>query len=95
MRFLVTIIYKPIGIICGILAGLLSKRLFDFVWARVDEEEPPEATTEHAPLGKVLGAAAIQGVVFKTTRAAVDRYGAKGFHYITGIWPGEKEPEKA
>ena len=94
MRVLVSLVYKPVGIVCGILAGLLSKRLFDFVWSRVDEQDPPAATTENAPLGKVLGAAALQGVVFKTTRAAVDRYGAKGFHHLTGIWPGEREPEK-
>jgi hypothetical protein len=23
----------------------------------------------------------------------VNRSGAKGFHWLTGIWPGEKRPE--
>ena len=45
------------------------------------------------PLGKVVAAAALQGVVFKSTRAVVDRYGAKGFTYLTGVWPGDKRPE--
>jgi hypothetical protein len=90
-----SLIYKPFGIILGIFAGLLAKRLFEFLWGRFDEEEPPKPTTEYAPLGKVLGAAALEGVVFKTTRAAIDRYGAKGFQHLTGFWPGEKEPERA
>jgi hypothetical protein len=43
----------------------------------------------------VLGAAIVEGVTFKVTRAAVDRAGAEGFRYFTGIWPGEKKPEKS
>lgn len=89
------LIYKPFGIVFGIMAGLLSKKIFDFVWARFDEQEAPKATTRDVPLPKVLGAAALQGMVFKGTRAAVDRYGARGFEYLTGTWPGEKQPDPA
>ena len=38
----------------------------------------------------MLAAAAVEGIAFKTTRAAVDRYGAKGWYYLTGSWPGER-----
>ena len=87
------LIYKPFGIIAGILAGLLSKKLFEFIWARIDDQEAPEATTQEAPLAKVLAAAAMQGVTFKVTRAAVDRAGARGFAHLTGVWPGERRPD--
>ena len=87
------LIYKPFGIVMGLLGGLLSKKLFDWVWSKFDEEEPPKPTTELAPWGKVLAAAAVQGVTFKVTRAAVDRAGAKGFEHLTGFWPGEKRPD--
>jgi hypothetical protein len=87
------LIYKPFGIVIGILAGLLSKRLFEFIWSKIDEEEPPKPTTEIAPWTKVLAAAAVQGVTFKVTRAAVDRAGAKGFAHLTGVWPGEHRPD--
>jgi hypothetical protein len=86
-------VYKPFGIVCGILAGLLSKKLFEQIWGWIDEEEPPGATTRDAPLAKVLGAAAVEGVTFKVTRAAVDRAGARGFEHLTGVWPGDKRPE--
>ena len=86
-------IYKPFGIILGILAGLLGKRIFNFVWTKIDDEDPPKPTTEETSWGKLLGAAAVQGVIFRLTRVVVDRYGAIGWSYLTGVWPGEKRPE--
>ena len=83
------LLYKPFGLVLGIIAGLLGKQLFDYVWTKLDEHEPPEATTKEADWAKVLAAAAMEGLIFKATRAAVDRYGAKGWYYLTGSWPGE------
>ena len=40
-----TLLYKPIGLIFGILSGLVAKRIFDFVWTKIDEEDPPQGTT--------------------------------------------------
>jgi hypothetical protein len=87
------LIYRPIGLILGLAAGILGKRLFDFAWTKLDDEEPPEATTKEAAWGKIVAAAALQGVIFKTTRVVVDRYGARGWYYLTGNWPGEIRPE--
>jgi hypothetical protein len=89
------LVYKPFGIILGILAGLLSKKLFEAVWGIFDKEEPPKPTTKDAAWPKVLAAAAVQGVTFKVTRAAVDRAGAEGFEKFTGIWPGERHQEES
>ena len=87
------LLYKPFGIVMGILAGIVSKKLFNVVWGVFDKEEPPKPTTRDADWGKVLAAAAVQGVTFKVTRAAVDRAGAKGFYGLTGFWPGDKKQE--
>jgi hypothetical protein len=87
------LIYKPFGIIFGIIAGLLSRRLFSALWAQIDDEQAPHATTKEAPTGKVLGAAVLQGAVFAGTRAAVDRWGARGFYKLTGAWPGPRAQE--
>jgi hypothetical protein len=89
----VKLLYKPFGLILGILAGLIGKRAFDFAWTKIDDEDPPKGTTRDAPWAKILGAAALQGVIFKTTRVVVDRYGAIGWQYLTGFWPGEKRPD--
>jgi hypothetical protein len=87
------LIYKPFGIVLGILGGLLGKRVFDFVWTKVDDEEPPEATTRDVGWPRLLLTAAVQGVIFRTVRFTVDRYGAIGWNYLTGVWPGEEKPD--
>ena len=87
------LIYKPFGILLGILAGMLGKKAFDFAWTKIDDEEPPEATTEEASWRRVIAAAAVQGVIFRVTRVAVDRYGAIGWRHLTGTWPGETRPD--
>jgi hypothetical protein len=87
------ILYRPLGIIFGLLAGMLSKSVFNFIWSRLDDEEAPKATIRDTSWTKVLTAAAVQGIVFQTVRAAVNRGGAQGFQYLTGVWPGEKTPD--
>jgi Protein of unknown function (DUF4235) len=89
------ILYKPFGIVLGLLAGLVGQKLFNAVWGIFDKEEPPKPTTQESTLPKVLAAAAVQGVTFRVVRAAVDRAGAKGFQFFTGIWPGDKRQEKS
>ena len=73
------LIYKPFGIVLGIVAALLGKRVFNFAWTKIDDQEPPEATTEATTWARLLSAAAMQGVIFKVTRVVVDRYGAIGW----------------
>ena len=87
------LLYKPFAILGGVLAGFLARRIFDRIWALFDKDDPPGATTREAPLAKVLGAAALEGLTFKVTRAAIDRAGAHSFAHVTGSWPGETAPE--
>jgi hypothetical protein len=87
------LIYKPFGIVVGIIAGLLGKKAFEFVWTKVDDEEPPDATTLETSWPKLLTASALQGMIFTTVRVAVNRYGAQGWYYLTGSWPGNRRPD--
>jgi hypothetical protein len=90
---IVKLLYKPVGIVLGLVAGFISRKLFDRLWALIDREDPPKATTRETTWPKVLAAAAVEGLTFKVTRAAVDRAGAQGFASLTGAWPGEKRPD--
>ena len=87
------LIYRPIGIALGLLAAAIGSRVFNFVWSRIDDEDPPKPTTQEVAWPKLLAAAAVQGMIFRTIRVTVDRYGAKTWAYLTGVWPGERRPE--
>jgi hypothetical protein len=87
------LIYKPFGIILGLLAGAVGRKVFDVVWTKIDDEDPPKPTTELTSWPRVLTAAAIQGMIFAVVKAAVNRAGAKSYAHLTGVWPGEKVPD--
>ncbi|HYF26653.1 MAG TPA: DUF4235 domain-containing protein [Baekduia sp.] len=89
------LIYKPFGIVLGLLSGFVASKIFNVVWGIFDKEEPPKATTKQTTWPKVVGAAVVQGATFKATRAVVDRAGARGFEHLTGFWPGDKTTEKS
>ena len=92
LNFLFKLVYKPFGLILGVLAGVLGRKLFDLVWGKLDDREPPEATTLEVSWRRVVAVAALEGAIFKITRNVVDRSGAYSWHYLTGNWPGEKTP---
>ena len=82
--------YRPIGLIGGVLAGMVSGAVFKQVWKRVaDEDDAPGALQSEYSMREVVLAAAIQGAIFAATKAAIDRAGARGFTKLTGSWPGD------
>jgi hypothetical protein len=87
------ILYKPFGIIAGVIAAKLGQKLFTALWARLDDSPPPDARLQQASLPKVVGAKTLEGALMSGVAAAVDRASANSFHHLTGIWPGPKEAE--
>jgi hypothetical protein len=84
------IVYRPIGLIGGILAGTVSGIIFKQIWKQIaDEEEAPDALQSEYSMREVVLAAALQGAIFAATKAAIDRAGARGFTKLTGAWPGD------
>jgi hypothetical protein len=88
------ILYKPFGIIAGLIGARIARSVFGALWARIDRDAPPEPTTEEASFPKVVAAAALEAATMAGIGAAVDRAGARFFHHLTGIWPGEKHAEE-
>jgi hypothetical protein len=87
------LLFIPVSVTGGLIAGFLGKKLFEQLWGIVDDEEPPKPEHRRVSLGKVVAAAALEGAVFKATRAAIDHKSREAFAGATGIWPGEEEPE--
>ena len=81
--------YKPAGLLLGALSGVLARALFRKSWRALGhEEEAPQATDERRRWRELLFAAALQGAIFATVRAVVDRSGAVATKRLTGVWPG-------
>ena len=89
MKFL----FIPFSVASGLLAGFVGKKLFEQLWGVVDDQEPPKPQHRRVPLGKVVAAAALEGAIFKGTRAVIDHKTRAAFASATGTWPGEEEPE--
>ena len=87
------LLFIPFSIAGGLLAGFIGKKLFQQLWGVVDDREPPEAEHRYASWGKILAAAALEGAIFRATRAAADHGSRQAFASLTGTWPGEEEPE--
>jgi hypothetical protein len=88
-----TLIYKPIGLILGIVGGILGRQAFNQIWQRVDNEEPPEPTTRDRSLARIVLAVALQASIFALVKMGVQRVGARAWQYLFGVWPGEKRPD--
>jgi hypothetical protein len=68
--------------------------VFSSRWATLEDSAPPRPTTAEASLPKVVGAAALEAATMAGVAAAVNRASARAFHYLTGIWPGEKKKDE-
>ena len=91
MKFL----FLPFSIVAGLIAGFLSKRLFDGIWKLFDAEEAPEAEHKEISIVKLALALAIEGAVFRAVRGLVDHSARRSFYRVTGSWPGDEAPEEA
>ncbi|MEU8609968.1 DUF4235 domain-containing protein [Actinoplanes sp. NPDC048791] len=80
--------YKPVGLLLGIGAGAVAGFVFKEIWKFASgDDDAPNATDEDRGWGEIIAAAALQGAIFATVKALVDRGGAAGVRKITGEWP--------
>ena len=87
------LLFIPVSIGGGLLAGFVSKKVFDQLWGLIDEEEPPSPKHRDIDWRKLLLAAAVQGAIFRAVREASDHYSRRAFARTTGTWPGEESPD--
>ena len=85
------ILFAPVGIIAGLVAGLIAKKGFEKAWSVIDDEEAPEPDQRDVPTGKLIAALAIEGAIFRVTKGIVDHQARQRFAGATGRWPG-KDP---
>jgi hypothetical protein len=89
------ILFLPFSIMAGLIAGFLSKKLFESVWKLVDEEESPEPEYKEIAIGKLALALMLEGAIFRAVRGLVDHGARRSFYNLTGSWPGDEAPERS
>jgi hypothetical protein len=87
------ILFIPVSVIGGLVAGFVGKKLFEQVWGLIDEEEPPDPKHLEAPLPKLVASQAMEGAIFRLTRGLFDHGTRRAFYRLTGTWPGKARPE--
>jgi hypothetical protein len=87
------LIFAPISIVFGLLAGILGKKVFEAVWGLIDDEEPPEPRHRLFSWPKLIAALALEGAIFRLVKGLVDHGTRSSFAKLTGSWPGEEAPE--
>ena len=85
--------FIPFSIVSGLIAGLVGKKVFSFLWGLIDDEEPPKAEHRDVDPRKLVLALAIDGAVFALVRGLVDHAARLAFARSYGAWPGEERPE--
>jgi hypothetical protein len=85
------ILFIPIGVIGGLIAGGISKTLFDFVRGRISDEEVPEPDHRDVSWPELVAALALQGAIFRVARGVVEHGSRVWFARFTGSWPGEEQ----
>ena len=90
------LIYRVVSMLVSLLGGLLAGAIFKKAWQlAAREDEAPKSTDAARGWREILLAAALQGAIFATVKAAVNRAAAHGTHSLTGTWPGEDSSEEA
>jgi hypothetical protein len=88
------LIFAPVGIAAGLLAGVAAQKAFERLWGVFDDEEPPAPDHREVSYPRLVAALVVEGAVFRLTKGLVDRAVRSGFARATGSWPGEEAPEK-
>lgn len=86
------IVFAPLSIAAGLLAGFAARKVFDRLWSAIDEEEPPEPDRRPVSYPKLIGALALEGSVFRLVKGMTDHGSRVAFARLTGRWPGEENP---
>jgi hypothetical protein len=87
------ILFIPVSIVSGLIAGLIGRKIFEGIWGLIDDEEPPEAEHRETSLPKLAASLAVQGASFSVVRGLTDHYARRSFYNATGAWPGEERPD--
>ncbi len=87
------LLFTPISIAAGLLAGIVGKKIFEQLWRLADDEEPPRPEHREFSWPKLIAALLFEGAIFRLVKGLTDHGARHTFAKATGSWPGEEAPE--
>ncbi len=72
-----------------LIAGILGQKLAATLWMRAFGEDPPDTAQEDVRLLPLLGAAVIEGTMYKLLRMLADRALRRVVVGVSWTWPGQ------
>ncbi len=85
------LLFRPFGIVAGLAAGMLARKLFDKGWSSIDDDDPPQAAESDVEMPKLVISLLLEGAIFALVKGLVDHGARSAFARYTGVWPGEKK----
>jgi hypothetical protein len=89
----VKIVFTPISLALGLAAGLVGQKIFEKVWALVDDEEAPSPEHRDFSWPKLIVALLVEGAIFRLVKGLTDHGARRAFAGATGTWPGDEAPD--
>jgi len=89
------IVFTPVSIILGLIAGIIGQKIFEKLWSLVDDQEPPSPEHREFSWPKLIGALLVEGAIFRLVKGLTDHAARRTFAKATGAWPGEEAPERS
>jgi hypothetical protein len=89
------ILFTPISVGSGIVAGIIGRKLFAALWGVMDDEEAPKPEHRRVQPVKLVGALVVEGALFALIRGLVDHGSRHAYLRLTGEWPGDEKPERS
>lgn len=88
------LVFTPISMAAGLAAGLAAKKLFERIWARIDDAEPPSPEQQEVNWPKLITALVIEGAVFRLVKGLADHGARELTLRYAGAWPGEEKQHR-
>ena len=88
------VVFTPVSIVGGILAGVIAGRIFELIWGLIDDEEAPDPKHREIAYLKLVVALLIEGAIIRLVRGFVDHGSRHAFARLTGAWPGTESPQE-
>jgi len=88
------LVFTPVSIVLGLLAGIVGQKIFEKIWALVDDEEPPSPEHRKFSWPKLIIALLVEGAIFRLVKGLTDHGARRAFAGATGAWPGDEKPDR-